>query len=487
MPVSQIYPFIFFVKFWERLFSILCCVRMTDIRSQQRPLCLEEKGYLMNRSEQLLARRTAVVPRGIPLVSAAVVESAAGAVLRDVDGQELIDFAGGIGVLNVGHCQEAVVAAIREQAGKLLHTCIHVATYEPYVALCEKLTQLFPHGAKTKAMLVNSGAEAVENAVKIARQATGRQGVICFTEGFHGRTMMSMSLTSKVGYKLGCGPFAPEVYRLPFPNRYRYGDGLSETDFVTRELKRMEEALHNLVAAEQVAAIVLEPVQGEGGFVPAPRAYLQGLREICTKHGIMLVLDEVQTGFCRTGKWAAYEHYNVIPDISTWAKSMGGGLPIAAVIGKAEVMDAARPGTIGGTYGGNPVACAAALATIRFMEEQNLNQRAAEIGTRVRERFLALQKKCSLVGDVRGLGAMIGMEFVEHGDPQQPATKFVAAVQKACLERGLLLIAAGTYSNVIRVLSPLVITDEQLERGLTILTEEVLRLAQSSTEAATQH
>ena len=243
--------------------------------------------------------------------------------LVDLEGRELIDFASGIGVMNVGHCQPAVVEAIRQQATKLLHTCIHVATYEPYVALCEKLAELLPHGDRTKVMLVNSGAEAVENAVKIARQATNRPAIICYTEGFHGRTLMAMSLTSKYGYKIGCGPYAPEVYRLPFPNRYRYGDGLSEAVFVERELCRFRDSLINTVAAEQVAAVLLEPVQGEGGFVPVPPAYLRGLRELCDELGMMLILDEVQSGFCRTGRWAAYEHFGVVPDISTWAKVHG--------------------------------------------------------------------------------------------------------------------------------------------------------------------
>ncbi len=428
----------------------------------------------MSTNQNLLDRRAAVVPRGVPLVTAATVASASGAMLKDVEGRELIDFAGGIGVMNAGHCQEVVVRAIHDQASKLLHTCIHVATYEAYVALCEKLAALLPHGDSTKVMLVNSGAEAVENAVKIARQATGRSAVICFTDSFHGRTMMGMSLTSKVGYKQGCGPFAPEIYRLPFPNHYRYGGGLSEAAFSARELRRMREAMLNVVAADNVAAIVLETVQGEGGFVPVPVDYLRGLRELCTEKGIMLVLDEVQTGFCRTGKWAAYEHYGVVPDISTWAKSMGGGLPVGAVIGRAEVMDGAKPGTIGGTYGGNPVACAASLATIGLMEELQLCRRADEVGLRVRKCFTALQEKHpKVVGDVRGLGAMIGVELVEGGDANKPATSLVAEVIKASVSRGVLVISAGTFANVIRVLSPLVVSDEQLDRGLQIIAEEI--------------
>lgn len=431
----------------------------------------------MGKNEDLLARRAAVTPAGIPRVTAATAARGSGAIIIDAEGNELIDFAGGIGVMNAGHCREAVVAAIQEQAAQLLHTCIHVATYEPYVALCEKLVQLLPHGGPTKALLLNSGAEAVENAIKIARQATGRPAVICFTGAFHGRTMLGMSLTSKVGYKMGCGPFAPEIYRLPFPDHYHHGDGLDEDAFVRRELKRLREAFITMVSAQAVAAIILEPVQGEGGFVPAPAAYLRRLREICDEHGIMLIFDEVQTGFCRTGRWAAYEHVGVIPDLSTWAKSMGGGLPIAAVIGKAHVMDAARPGTIGGTYGGNPVACASALATIRLMEDEDLNTKSRQIGDTILRRFADIQQRCPLVGDVRGIGAMVGMEFVEDGDPSRPAPAVVRQIIDAAVARGVIVIPAGTHGNIIRVLCPLVISADQLERGLDILEEEVLRHA----------
>lgn len=440
--------------------------------------------FPMGRNEELLARRAAVTPAGIPRVTVATAARASGAIIFDAEDNELIDFAGGIGVMNAGHCRESVVAAIRDQAAQLLHTCIHVATYEPYVALCEKLVRLLPHGGPTKVLLVNSGAEAVENAVKIARQATERPAVICFSGAFHGRTLLGMSLTSKVGYKMGCGPFAPEIYRLPFPDHYHHGDGLDEEAFVQRELARLREAFITVVPADAVAAIILEPVQGEGGFVPAPAGYLRGLREICDERGIMLIFDEVQTGFCRTGRWAAYEHVGVIPDLSTWAKSMGGGLPIAAVIGKAPVMDAARPGTIGGTYGGNPVACASALATIRLMEDEDLNSRARRIGETVLARFTSIQRRCPLVGDVRGIGAMVGMEFVEDGDPARPAPAVVRRIIDAAVARGVIVIPAGTHANILRVLCPLVITDDQLERGLDILEEEVLRHAGEPAAAA---
>ncbi|HVH43203.1 MAG TPA: aspartate aminotransferase family protein [Labilithrix sp.] len=432
----------------------------------------------MSKSKNLISRRHAVLPRGLgQFAGDATAASAKGAEIIDADGRALIDFAGGIGVMNVGHCADAVVEAIQKQAATLTHACIHVATYEPYVALAEKLAELLPHGDSTKVMLTNTGAEAVENAIKIARQATGRQGVLCFGDGFHGRSMMAMTLTSKVGYKVGCGPFAPEVYRLPFPNFFRYGDGLSLDAFVDREIKRLQEALLTTVAAEHLAAIIIEPVQGEGGFVPAPKAYLQALRKICDEHKIMLICDEVQSGFCRTARWASYEHAGIIPDISTWAKSMGGGLPIGAVVGKADVMDAARPGTLGGTYGGNPIACAAALATIRTMESLNLNARAEVVGGRVRERFQALQAKCDVVGDVRGIGAMIAIELCFDRDPKKPAAAVVAETIKACLDKGVVVLPASAQGNVIRVLSPLTIEDAALERGLDAIEAALLAAA----------
>ncbi|MBL0921855.1 MAG: aspartate aminotransferase family protein, partial [Phycisphaerales bacterium] len=421
----------------------------------------------------------AIMPKGggrfHPVATAA---SAKGAIITDVEGRELIDFAGGIGVVNVGHCDPEVVKAVQEQAGRLTHACIHVATYEVYIALCEKLASMFPHGDRTKVLLVNTGAEAVENAVKIARQSTGRQAVICFTEAFHGRTMMAMTLTSKVGYKIGCGPFAPETYRLPFPNRTKYGRGMGEGEFVERELARFRQALVHTVPAEHVAAVIIEPVQGEGGFTPAPFAYLRGLRKICDETGIRLIIDEVQTGFGRTGRWAAYQHSGVTPDLSTWAKSMGGGMPISAVIGRAEVMDAAKPGTLGGTYGGNPASCAAALAAIRSMERMDVNARGERIGGAIRDRFLALQRRHpGLIGEVRGLGAMIAMELVVDGDLDRPNTEAATRLMHACWERGLLIVTAGAGANIVRTLTPLAITDEQLARGLDILDEALAAVA----------
>ena len=289
----------------------------------------------LTKSQELITRRKNAVPNGVGMFNHATAAHASGATITDVDGRELIDFAGGIGVVNAGHCPPPVVKAIQEQAAKFLHVSFNVASYEPYIELCEKLNTLLPHGSGTKTLLVSTGAEAVENAIKIARQATKRQGVLCFTDAFHGRTMMAMTLTSKVGYKPDCGPFAPEVYRTQYPNFYRYGAGRNEADFVKAELYRLEELTHNTVAPENLAAIIIEVVQGEGGFNVAPSAYLVGLRAFCDKHGILLIFDEIQSGFGRTGAWSAYEHFGVTPDLSTWAKSMGSGMPIAAVVGKA--------------------------------------------------------------------------------------------------------------------------------------------------------
>lgn len=427
----------------------------------------------ITKSQELFERRKNVVANGVGVFNTATVKEAKGAIITDVDGRELIDFAGGIGVVNAGHCPEPVVEAIREQAGKYLHTSFNVVTYEPYIALCEELAEILPHGEKTKVMLVSTGAEAVENAIKIARQATKRPAVLCYTGAYHGRTMMAMTLTSKISYKYDCGPFAPEVYRLPFPNFYRYHGKRTMDEFVEDELKRLHESALNLVDVKNVAAVILEPIQGEGGFNAIPQKYLEGLRDFCDMHGIMLIMDEVQSGFCRTGHWASWQHYGVQPDISTYAKSMGSGLPIAAVVGKAEIMDAAAIGSIGGTYIGSPICCVAASATIKYMKEINLNEKAVKIGHVIKTRLQNLMNQHSIIGDVRGIGAMIAIEFVNNGDPTQPNSEICPQIVKGCADNGLVVLSAGTYKNVLRILSPLVITDEQLEKGLSILETEI--------------
>lgn len=428
------------------------------------------------KSEELMARRKKVVADGVGIFVNSTVAKAYNGTIVDTNGEELIDFGGGIGVLNAGHCPPPVVKAIQKQAEQLIHSCFHVSTYEPYLELCEKLAQLFPHGPQTKVMLTNTGAESVENAIKIARQATGRSAIIAYTEAFHGRSMMAMSLTSKIDYKKGCGPFAPEVYRIPFPNYYHLGNGMSDDEFSNQELARLQDAFKSMVDPKNVAAIIIELAQGEGGFNFAPKDYVKGLRKICDELGIVLIIDEVQSGFCRTGKWAAYLHYDITPDISTWAKSMGSGMPIGAVVGKREVMDGAAPGTIGGTYLGNPVSCAAAIATISYMEEIDLNSKALQVAKLVSESMHRMKKSCNLIGDVRGLGAMQAMEFVKDDDPNKPDPETVSKFMNACLERGLLILNAGIYKNVIRILSPLTMPENQLKKGLAIMEEELEKL-----------
>ena len=423
----------------------------------------------MTNSQKILDRRKQFVPNAIGIFNPSTAVSASGSIITDADGKDMIDFAGGIGVVNAGHCPPTVVKAIADQAAKLIHCSFNVASYELYMQLAEKLATLFPHGDYTKVMLTNSGAESVENAIKIARQATGRQAIICYDGAFHGRSMMSMTLTSKVGYKLGCGPFAPEVYRLPFPDTYRYGNGITEDDFADMHLRELENFFHTNVPATAVAAIIIEPVQGEGGFNVVPAKYLQGLRKICDEYGIMLILDEVQSGFGRTGKWAAYEHFGVTPDISTWAKSMGSGMPIGCVIGKAHIMDSCKPSTIGGTYPGNPVCCAAALATIKYMEEININALGEKVGNIVRLRFTEMKAKFDAIGDVRGLGAMMAFELVKNNDPFQPDADTCKKLIAYCAINGLIVINAGVNGNVIRVLSPLVISETLLNKGLDII------------------
>lgn len=430
----------------------------------------------ISKSVELFERRKDAVANGVGVFNTATVSHASGAIITEVDGRELIDFAGGIGVVNAGHCPGPVVEAIREQAGKYIHTSFNVVTYEPYIQLCEELVEILPHGGKTKAMLVTTGAEAVENAIKIARQATKRQGILCFSDAYHGRTMMAMSLTSKVSYKIDCGPFAPEVYRLPFPNFYKKGNGRTLEEFVQDELALLQESTLNLVDINNLAAVIIEPIQGEGGFNPVPKAYLEGLRKFCDDNGVMLIFDEVQSGFCRTGNWASWQYYGVTPDISTYAKSMGSGLPIAAVVGKAEVMDSAAIGSIGGTYIGSPISCVASLATIQYMKDINLNEKALLIGDIIHTRLTKLKEECPAIGDVRGVGAMVGFEFVKNNDPKTPDTEICKKIVEACYEEGLIILSAGTYKNIIRILSPLVITLEELDKGLTILETQIRNL-----------
>jgi 4-aminobutyrate aminotransferase/(S)-3-amino-2-methylpropionate transaminase len=417
------------------------------------------------RSQEILARHDRVVARPLAIYVPLVVESGSGATITDVDGNTFIDFTGGVGVLNVGHSHPRVVAAAQEQLERFSHTDYTIVPYEVYVRLAERLVELAPFSVPAKAAFFNAGTEAVENAVKFARLYTKRPAIIGFEGAFHGRTMMSMTLTSKTHpYKAGLGPFAPEVYRVPFASEYR---GPSTAD----ALAALERAFSTVVAPEQVAAIVIEPVLGEGGFVPAPKEFLHGIRRLCDEQGIVLVIDEVQTGFARTGKFFATEWYDIEPDLVTVAKSIAAGLPLSGVIGKAEIMDAPHDSAVGGTYVGNPVAQAAALAVLDVIEEEGLVERSAEIGDRIRSRMLAWQERHPQIGDVRGLGAMLALELVHDPSTKEPAPDFATRVAEEALERGLLLLKAGVYGNCIRVLVPLVITDAQLDEALGVWEE----------------
>jgi 4-aminobutyrate aminotransferase/(S)-3-amino-2-methylpropionate transaminase len=410
----------------------------------------------------VLERKERVIAAPLSLTFPIVVREAQGALLTDLDGNTFIDFTGGVGCLNVGHSHPRIVSAAQEQLESFAHTDFTIVPYEPYVALAERLIELAPFAGPAKAAFFNAGTEAVENAIKFARAYTGRPAIIAFEGAFHGRTLLSMTMTSKTHpYKAGLGPFAPEVYRVPFANDYR---GPSATE----ALAALERALITQVAAEQVAAIVVEPVQGEGGFVVAPDEFMRGLRRLCDEHGIVLVVDEVQTGFGRTGKMFAIEHYGVEPDLITLAKSIAAGLPLSGVIGKAEIMDAPGDSAIGGTYVGNPVAQAAALAVLDVFEEEGLVARAAELGDRLRARMESWQERFPQVGDVRGLGAMLAIELVGDRQTKEPAPDLASAVVEAAFQRGLLCLKSGLYSNCIRVLVPLVITESQADEALTV-------------------
>jgi 4-aminobutyrate aminotransferase / (S)-3-amino-2-methylpropionate transaminase / 5-aminovalerate transaminase len=421
-------------------------------------------------SRALMARRERAVPRGVPAVTPIAVAHAEGAILTDADGNRLIDFAGGIGVVNTGHRHPAVVDAVRAQLDHFGHVCFPVSTYEPYVALAERLNRLTPGTHEKRTLLVNSGAEAVENAVKIARCFTGRPAILCFEHGFHGRTNLAMALTSKVmPYKKGFGPFAPEVYRLPYPYCYRCSEGPSGGRCCQASPERLERMLATVVDPVAVAAIVMELELGEGGFVPAPPEYVQTIAAFARRHGILFVADEIQTGFGRTGRLFACEHYDLVPDLITTAKSLAGGLPLAAVTGRADVMEAPQPGGLGGTYGGNPLACAAALAVLDAMAAERLPERARRTGERITARFRRWADRLDCIGDVRGLGAMVAMELVLDRATRAPATALTGRVLAGALSRGLVLLSAGTFGNVVRVLAPLTATDAVIDEGLDVL------------------
>lgn len=429
-------------------------------------------------SQALVARREAATPRGAAKLTPVAIVKGEGAAVTDADGNTFLDFAGGIGTLAVGHCPPNVVEAIQKQAADLIHLCAIVGTYPGYVETAELLNEVVPGDYAKKTILLNSGAEALETAVKVARSYTRRAGIIVFEGAYHGRTNLTLAMTSKFSlFKKGFGPFAPEVYRLPFPNLYRRPDGMSEDDFVDDAIRRLENAFVAQIDPESTAAVVIETVLGEGGFIPTPPRFLQRIRELCTQHGIVMVADEVQCGFGRTGRMFACEHYDIVPDVITMAKSMGAGMPIAAVTGRADIMDAPHPGGLGGTYSGNPLACAAAIEAIKMIRQPEFLQRANEVGARLCGHLRQMHDEIDLIGDVRGLGAMVAMELVKDRASKEPASDETLKVTQAAFQRGLIAIRAGLYSNCIRFLPPLNISDDQIDEGMTVLAEAVRSVA----------
>lgn len=434
------------------------------------------------KSQALVARRVSAVAAGLGKATDIGVERAQGALVEDVDGNTLIDLVGGIGMLAVGHSPKPIVDAIATQAGKLIHTCALVATYEPYVRLAERLNEITPGRFPKKTLLANSGAEAVENAVHLARRATGRQTVICFEGGYHGRTLLTLSLTSKYGlFKKGFGPFAPEIVRLPFPNLYRTPEGMTEAEYLNWSIRQLDHAMVAQVDPSAVAAILIEPVQGEGGFIPVPAPFLRKIRDLADQHGIVMIADEIQCGFGRTGKLFAIEHSGIIPDLVVTAKSLGGGMPISAVTGRAEIMDSAHLGGVGGTYGGNPVACVAALEAIEMIRRPEFLAHATRLGEVMREVMGRWHQDHPLVGDVRGLGPMMLVEFVKDRATKEPAPDETLAIIRRTVQHGVIAMRAGLFSNCIRLLPPLVITEEQLREGLAVLGQSIASLSPDRT------
>ena len=422
------------------------------------------------KSRALAARRVQAVPRGLSHGTPIYVAKAEGAWLEDVDGNRYLDFAGGIGCLNVGHRRNEVVAAIKDQLARYLHTCVQVTPYEGYVRLAERMNEITPGKFAKKTLFINSGAEAVENAVKIARAYTKRAAIIAFEDAFHGRTMMTLALTSKTHpYKAGFAPFPSDVYRVPFAYCYRCSYSLKYPSCDLYCARHLEDTFKRVVAGEEVAAVIAEPVLGEGGFIAPPPDYFKLLVELCHKHGILFIADEIQSGFGRTGAMFASERYGIEPDLIVTAKSIGGGLPLAAVTGRAEIMDAPGPGGLGGTFAGNPLSCAAALAVLDLFQRENLLERANELGDRFQRRAREWQRRWPLIGDVRGLGGMQAIELVQLQETKVPAADETKKITQYCYEHGLITITAGSYSNVIRVLVPLVASNEQMDEALDVL------------------
>jgi 4-aminobutyrate aminotransferase/(S)-3-amino-2-methylpropionate transaminase len=425
-------------------------------------------------NDELSALRAKVVPRGAPMTAPFFVAHARNATITDVEGREYIDFAAGIGVVATGHCHPQVVEAVKAQADLYSHTCFGLFGYESYLRLAQRLNELTPGDFPKRTFFMNSGAEAVENAVKIARYFTKRKAIIAFNDAFHGRTYMTLSLTSQTDpYKIGFGPFAPEVYRIPFAYCYRCPLGLSHPGCNCACAELLNQAFDKQVAAEDVAAVLVEPILGEGGFIVPPPEYMAKIKDICEQHGILLIADEIQTGIGRTGAWFAMEHWGVEPDIVTTGKALGGGFPISGITGRQEIMDSVHPGGVGSTYGGNPTACRVGLVVLDIIEKEGLLARAEVVGRHIRSRFLELQRQYPVIGDVRGVGAMVGIELVEDPDSKKPAGDLANALRQKLFANGVVNIGAGAYHHVLRTLVPLTIEDDTLARGLDIVAETV--------------
>ena len=426
------------------------------------------------KSKEMLARRAAALPAGLGKSTEVVVEKAEGALVWDVDGNQLIDFAGGIGMVNLGHRPKVVVDAIKEQLDKYIHTGALVTTFEPYLDFAEMLNAITPGDFPKKTLLSCSGSEAVENAISVAKYYTKRPAVICFEGAYHGRTMLTLSLTSKYGlFKKGFGTFAPDIYRFLSPNLYRKPNKMTDDEYIDFCIERFDQNLISHVDPSAVAAIIIEPVQGEGGFIPVPKRFLEKIRKVCDEHGIVFIADEVQSGAGRTGKFLAIEHSGVIPDIVTMAKSIGSGMPISATTGKAEIMDAPHLGGVGGTYSGSPLAVVAAHATVKEINTPEFLAKATNVGNIITNRLSVMKEKFDCIGDIRGLGAMLVVEFVKDRNTKEPDMDFAMAVIKKSVSNGLILIRAGLYTNCIRFLPPIVITDEQLNEGMDVIEQAI--------------
>jgi 4-aminobutyrate aminotransferase/(S)-3-amino-2-methylpropionate transaminase len=433
----------------------------------------------------MLARRASAVASGLGKATDVAVDRAEGALVYDVDGNTLLDFIGGIGTLAVGHCPPTVVQAVQAQTGRLIHMCALVATYESYVRLCELLNEIAPGDFPKKSILANTGAESVENAIKVARAYTGRPAIVCFEGAYHGRTLLTLSLTSKYGlFKKKFGPFAPEIVRLPMPNVYRTPEGMTPDQYIDWGIRHLEDAFTAQVDPSETAAIIIEPVQGEGGFVPVPFRFLRRIRELCDRHGIVMIADEVQSGFGRTGKLFAIEHAGVVPDLIVTAKSLGAGMPVSAVTGRADVMDAAHLGGLGGTYGGSPTACVAAIEAIEIIRQPSFLARVERIGETMREAMNGWKARSGLIGDVRGLGSMMLAELVRDRATKEPAPEETLAVIRRACQMGVIIMRAGLYTNGVRLLPPLVITDEQLREGLDLIGEAIAYVDSTRLQAA---